>query len=188
VEGDAEIASGPLARTNSATTEVTLPDLIQGGMSYKLSDTVTLNTDLEYTLWSTFDRLVIESNTSIPLTGSNITVDEKQWRDTWCLRIGGQYKLSERWKLRAGYLYDQNPVKEERFETRVPDSDRQGITIGAGYTGGNITVDVAYLYLQFNKRTINNSLMDDATATPTALNGTYKSKAQLAGITIGYKF
>jgi long-subunit fatty acid transport protein len=47
---------------------------------------------------------------------------------------------------------------------------------------------MAYMYLLFNKRTINNSTADDATATPNALNGTYKSNAQLAGITIGYKF
>jgi long-subunit fatty acid transport protein len=88
-------------------------------------------------------------------------------------------------------LYDQNPVKEEHFETRIPDSDRQGFSIGAGYSTGNVTIDAAYMYLLFNKRTISNSLMDDASVTPgapDALNGTYKSNAHLAGITIGYKF
>jgi hypothetical protein len=47
------------------------------------------------------------------------------------------------------------------------------------------------MYLQFNKRTVSNSVMDDASVTPKApdaLNGTYKSRAELAGITIGYKF
>ena len=66
-----------------------------------------------------------------------------------------------------------------------------GFSIGAGYTNGRITVDVAYLYLLFNNRTINNSLADDDANPLTsndALNGTYKSNAQLAGITIGYKF
>jgi long-subunit fatty acid transport protein len=88
-------------------------------------------------------------------------------------------------------LYDQNPVKEEHFETRIPDSDRQGFSIGAGYTSGSVTIDVAYMYLLFKNRTISNSVMDDSSVTPKApdaLNGTYKSQAQLAGITIGYKF
>ena len=99
-----------------------------------------------------------------------------------------QYRLSDQWKLRAGYVYDQNPVPSDHFETAVPDSDRQGVSIGAGYTSGNITVDASYLYLRFKNRTITDSLADDTTPTPNALNGTYKSQAHLAGITIAYKF
>jgi long-chain fatty acid transport protein len=90
--------------------------------------------------------------------------------------------------LRAGYLYDKNPVDESYFETRTPDSDRQGITIGTGFGSGNLSVDVAYLYLRFNNRTIKNSTADDKTPDPNSLNGTYKSQAHLAGITVGYKF
>jgi long-chain fatty acid transport protein len=156
------------------------------GVSYKASDALTLNADLDYTGWSTYNK--IEVTSSNPLFNAT---DEKQWKNVWCLRIGGQYELSGRWKLRAGYLYDQNPVPEDRFETRTPDSDRQGLSIGTGYTGGNITVDAAYMYVRFNKRTINNSLADnDANPfTPDdTLNGTYKSQAHMAGITIGYKF
>jgi long-chain fatty acid transport protein len=186
VDGTAEV--GALGLSNSAQTDITLPDIIQFGASYKASDNLTINTDLEYTWWSTYDRLVIQSNTLIPLTGTNTTTEEKNWKNTWIIRIGGQYKLSDQWKLRAGYVYDQTPVPSNRFETAVPDSDRQGITIGTGYTSGNITVDVSYMYLRFKNRTITDSLADDATPTPNSLNGTYKSMAHLAGLTIGYKF
>jgi long-chain fatty acid transport protein len=183
IDGTAELTGGPAATSGSGSTTITLPDLLQFGVSYEASDTLTLNADLEYTEWSTYDKIEVTSDN--PLFNAT---DEKQWENTWCLRIGGQYKLSDRWKVRAGYLYDQNPVKEDRFETRTPDADRQGVSIGTGYTSGNISIDAAYLYLRFNDRTINNSSADDATATPTALSGTYKSTAQLAGITIGYAF
>ncbi len=184
LEGTAEINGTPLSGTGK--TSITFPDLIQFGISYSASDKLTFNTDLEYTMWSTYDKLVIESD--VPAFNQT---EEKQWKNVWCLRIGGQYKLSDQWKLRAGYVYDQNPVKEEYFETQLPDSDRQGISIGAGYTIGNVTIDAAYMYILFNKRTISNSVMDDASVTPKApdsLNGTYKSQAHLAGITIGYAF
>lgn len=183
IDGTAELSGSLVATSGSGSTSITLPDLIQLGVSYKASDALTLNADLEYTEWSTYDKIEVTSDN--PLFNAT---DEKQWENTWCLRIGGQYKLSDRWKVRAGYLYDQNPVKEDRFETRTPDADRQGISLGTGYTSGHISIDVAYLYVRFNNRTINNSSADDATGTPTALNGTYKSTAQLAGITIGYTF
>ena len=188
IDGTAELIGSLPAPfgPGSGSTSITLPDIIQLGVSYKASDALTLNADLEYTWWSTYDTLTIESN--VPAFNKT---EEHQWKNVACLRIGGQYKLSDRWKMRAGYLYDQNPVNEEHFETRIPDSDRQGFSIGAGYTSGNVTIDAAYMYLLFKNRTISNSLMDDATVTPAApnaLNGTYKSYAQLAGITIGYKF
>lgn len=179
LEGTAEVSA--LGFSNSAQTDITLPDLIQFGSSYKASDKLALNADLEYTWWSTYDRVIIQSDTLASLTGSGTSVDEKDWKNTWSLRIGGQYQLSEQWKLRAGYVYDQNPVPSDRFDTRVPDSDRQGVTIGTGYAGGNITVDVAYMYLKFKNRTISD-------ATPAVLNGTYKGSAHLAGITVAYKF
>ena len=186
VDGTADLTGGPAATSTSGKTSITLPDLIQFGVSVQASDKLTVNADLDYTLWSTFDRFVVTSNN--PLFNAT---DEKQWHDVWCLRIGGQYKLSDQWKLRAGYVYDKSPVGEAYFDTRTPDADRQGITIGTGYATGNMTIDLAYMYLRFNKRTINNSMADDDPNpfTPdNSLNGTYKSQAQLAGITIGYKF
>lgn len=179
VDGTASLSGGPAATTATGATAITLPDIIQFGVSHKTSENLTVNADIDYTMWSTFDRIVIVSdNPSFNAT------DEKQWHDVWCFRIGGQYKLSDQWKLRAGYLYDKNPVGESHFDTRIPDSDRQGISLGTGYAKGNMTVDLAYLYLLFSKRTISSSLSDP----DDSLNGTYKGKAHLAGVTIGYKF
>jgi len=186
LEGDASLTGGPAATAGTGKTTITLPDLIQLGVSYKASDRLTVNTDLDYTLWSTYDRIVVTSDNLL----FNAT-EEKQWHDVWCLRIGGQYLLSDQWKLRAGYVYDKSPIGSSRFDTSTPDADRQGITIGTGYGAGNMTVDLAYMYLRFNKRTIDSSLADNDInpLTPDdSLNGAYKSMAHLAAITIGYKF
>jgi len=187
--GDAELNGGPLPPAlapGAGSTSITLPDLIQFGVSSTVSDKLTLNADIDYTLWSTYDRIVVTSSNP----AFNAT-DEKQWHDVWCLRIGVQYQLLDQWKLRAGYVYDKSPVGEARFETTTPDADRQGVTLGTGFAAGNMTVDLAYLYLRFNKRTINNSLADDdanPVTSDNSLNGAYKSMAHLAAITMGYKF
>ncbi len=192
VEGTADV--GALGISNSAKTEITLPDLLELGTSYKASEKLRLNADLEYNWWSTYDRLVVQSNTIHQLgvlmgdpSAPDTATDEKDWKNTWCLRVGGQYQLSEQWKLRAGYVYDQTPVPSNRFETRVADADRQGVTIGTGYTGGNVTIDVSYMYLRFMNRTITASLAGGSTP-ETSLNGTYKSTANLVAMTIAYKF
>jgi long-chain fatty acid transport protein len=193
VDGNANVVGLPFTFTNSAQTDITLPDLVQFGASYKASDRLTVNTDLEYTWWSTYDRLVVQSNSILVLTTilglppTNTSVSEKDWKNTWALRIGGQYKLSDQWKVRAGYVYDQSPVPSDRFETSLPDADRQGVTIGAGYAIGNITVDASYMYLWFKTRTISNSFAGGLLPDP-SLDGTYTSSAQVAALTVGYKF
>ncbi len=192
VDGSVDVGGGVIS--NPGDTKITLPDLIQFGTSFKVSDNLTLNADMDYTRWATYDKLVIHSDTFLALgLGTDTITEEKHWQDVWAVRIGGQYKLSEQWKVRSGVQFDQTPVREEWFETRVPDSDRQGVSVGAGYTKGNITVDAAYLYLHFRKRTIHNSLADGEavtplTPTPDALNGAYKSEAHVLGVTIGCTF
>jgi long-chain fatty acid transport protein len=181
IEGTAQLNGVAAAPAN---TSITLPDLLQWGLSYKPSNAWTVNGDVGYTWWSTYDKIAISS--SNPLF--NGKTYEKRWKDVWNLRLGGQYVPAERWKLRVGYQYDQTPVPDSTFETRVPDADRQGVSVGTGYSIGRVTVDVAYLYLHFNKRSIGNSTADDLTTNPNSLNGTYKSEAHVAGLTVGYKF
>jgi long-chain fatty acid transport protein len=178
--------AGPLAVAGDGSTSITLPDLIDLGVSYKASERLNLNADLDYTLWSTYDRLVISSN--VPLFNATI---EKEWHDVWCLRVGAQYALQDNWKLRGGLLYDKNPVPEATFDTVVPDADRAGVTAGVGYSGKNLSVDAAYMYLRFLKRTIGNSLADDDAnpfTPPDPLNGIYRSQAHMLALTVGYRF
>lgn len=192
-DGSANVATAvPGSFSNSAKTDITLPDIMVLGASYKASDNLTLNADMDYTWWSTFDRLVVTSNTISSLTGgaTDTSTTEYQWKDVWALRVGGQYKLSDQWKLRAGYHYDQNPVKEQYLDSRLPDSDRQALSIGAGYTINKVTVDAAYQHIWFKKRTVNDSKQDDIplTANPSALNGTYKVTVDSVALMVSYKF
>ncbi len=194
LDGTASLTgAGPLASSAPGSSSITLPDLIDLGISYKVSEKLRLNADIDYTMWSTYDRLVVTSNTILQITtllGSptDTQTSEKQWKDVWCLRFGAQYTLSEQWKLRGGLVYDQNPMPDSHFETSDPDSDRIGVTAGFGYSAGRMTVDASYMYLKFLNRTISNSQMDDQTPDPSVLNGTYRSQAHLFALTVGYRF
>jgi long-chain fatty acid transport protein len=166
-----------------AKTAITLPDLMSWGFSAKPTDRLTLNLDLGYTWWSTYDKIKVSAQNS----AFNNTY-EKQWNDVWNVRVGGQYKVTDNWKLRMGYQYDRNPITEQYFETRVPDSDRHGFSIGTGYSIGNLTLDLAYLYLHFEKRNINGSDNDNTTSNANSLQGTYKAGVHCIGLSAAYKF
>jgi long-subunit fatty acid transport protein len=113
----------------------------------------------------------------------------KRLENTWIIRIGAVQAVRPVEAPRRVCLRSK-PGPFGRFETRVSDSDRQGLTIGTGYTGGNITIDAAYLYLHFNNRTITNSIagQPSGSAPIVSLDGTYKGTAHLLGVTVAYKF
>lgn len=171
--------------TGEVKTELTLPDMLQIGAAYKYSDKWTFAADADYTNWTTYRQIVIKKKSD----STKISTDIKNWKSVWAFRLGTEYKYSDTWKFRAGTFYDMNPVKEARFETRVPDSDRVAFAIGAGWNKDNITVDVSYMYLMFMERKIDDSLQDNGAGVgATSLNGKYNSVAHLPAITVGYKF
>jgi long-chain fatty acid transport protein len=165
-----------------AKTSIKLPDIFQIGASYQYNDKWLFSCEADYTDWTTYRQVVIEWNNN---TAPSPSIDIKNWKSVWAFRLGTEYKYSDAWKFRGGFFYDNNPIKEKRYDTRMPDSDRIAISFGAGYTKENITIDIVYQYVKFVERTISDSLQDGA---GTILNGDYKSTAHLPGITIGYKF
>ncbi len=190
VDGTAKVDA--IAVSNSATTSITLPDTFQIGAAYQANAKWLVSATADYTDWTTYHALQVKSATISTLTGgaTDTSTDIKNWKSVWAFRLGTEYKKSDTWKFRAGTFYDLNPVTDQRFETRVPDTDRLAFSVGAGYTKGNIVVDASYTYLMFINRTVNASLQDDAIlgGTGTELNGTYKSAAHLPAISVGYKF
>jgi long-chain fatty acid transport protein len=159
--------------------------MFQIGASYKYSDKWLFSTEADYTNWVSYHKLVIKWN------GDTVTsTEQKSWNSVWAYRLGAQYKHSDAWKFRGGVFYDNTPVPDNHFETRMPDSDRIGVSVGAGWTKGSFVVDASYLYLMFKDRLSIGSLGGgtDPASPNHLLDGNYKASAHLPAITVGYKF
>ncbi len=182
VDGTAKLGT----TSNSAKTELTLPDTFQLGAAYKANDKWMFSVTADYTNWTTYRNLRIETNTLTPLIGTNVKNYPKNWKSVWAYRLGTEYNYSENLKLRGGFFYDMNPVKEKYFENRVPDTDRIAFSIGAGYTRGNMVFDFSYTYLKFVERKIDSSIQDDSLGN--VLNGKYNAFAHLPAFSVSYKF
>jgi long-chain fatty acid transport protein len=94
--------------------------------------------------------------------------------------LGGEYKVSEKLSLRAGYAFVETPVPGLTLNPGNPDSDQHNITVGFGYKIRKWDVDVDAFYIAgfFHDRKINNAI----------LSGTYQSFTHYAGFSIGQKF
>jgi long-chain fatty acid transport protein len=168
--------------TTPGNAELKYPGVLQMGFAARVVPKLLLEADIEWTDWSTYKQLAI--NFDSPLVAD--TVNIKDWKDTWTIRIGGDYAFSEAFHGRLGYLYDQSPVSSDHYDTLLPDGKaRHGFSIGAGYVKGKFSVDAAYMGLFNTERTITKNNPDYPL---TDLTGKYSGFTSLFGINAAYQF
>lgn len=159
---------------NNAWSYIKFPDTFQFGISH-IYKRLLFSLTLDYTNWTRYRKLEI-------YTPSSVFIYPKNWNSVWAYRFGMEYSYKNGIKLRSGFFYDKNPIPERYFETRIPDSNRIGVSIGFGIK----EVDISYTYLYFLRRTIKNSVYDDLYGD--VLNGKYSSYAHLFALGINYAF
>lgn len=165
-------------------TTITLPYNILFGVAYNFLPELTIEAGFQYVGWKLYDTLDIKiaEGPPAPLLGvlQKGSRSPKDWENAFLLRLGGEYRFGE-FALRAGYIFDKTPQPDKSVEPMLPDADRHELTLGLGYKlSENLDLNFAYQIILFNDRTV---------VSPTnTFPGTYKSKAHLFGINIGYKF
>jgi long-chain fatty acid transport protein len=171
----------------TATSTINLPATSYIAVAYSPMKEFTVEADAQFVGWSSYDKLTIQFNKplvnpAIDPTKKTITsTANKNYKDVWILRLGGEYKLSNDVCLRGGYFHDFSPAPDETLDPMLPDADRNGFNIGAGIKINDmISIDIAYLFLPFNERTI--------TTQENNFNGTYNTTTHLFGIDIGFSF
>ncbi|MCJ7500274.1 outer membrane protein transport protein, partial [bacterium] len=194
IDGDVSLkvkATGTEFTTFSASADVGLPATAALGVNYKFSDAWQANLDLDWTGWSSYDKLEVKDSSGAVRNG---LVSAKDYEDVTAVRVGVEYALSDTWALRGGFLMEPNPIPEETYDPRLPDGDRTGYVIGAGYESGQWTVDLAYMLVQLDKTTVDSDAVGVINYPPTVpsdfqnVDGTYEGDITLIGLSVGYSF
>lgn len=158
-----------------ASASLELPATAFVGVAYKAMENLEVEADYQYVGWSSYKELKIDFKKD-----NSTVVSPKNYDDTYILRVGAEYTM-DALQLRAGYLFDNNPVQDKYADPLLPDADRNGLNLGVGYKiNENFNVDVSYLFLKFAERTVTNTVI--------GFDGTYQTNANLIGFNIGYTF
>ncbi|MDD2897270.1 MAG: outer membrane protein transport protein [Desulfuromonadaceae bacterium] len=179
-------ATSPYSRTRAASgvsSTITLPASMGLGVPWQPTDKLTVELDAEWTGWSSMKKLEFQVD-GPQFANFNNRPKPLNWTDVWCYKLGGQYALTKNLDLRAGYMYDKNPIPSSTIGPVLPDSDRHSFSIGQGIHNDVYSLDLAYMWTHFVDRTVNNQNMAELTGA----NGTYKSDVHLFGGSITVKF
>lgn len=161
------------------TAPLTTPQNITFGIGLMPSEKLTLSADFQYVGWSSYDKLEVTFEEYPTSDQPTVQSTPREYENSFIVRAGAEYLMSDKFALRGGLLYDSNPVQDKYVEPTLPDADRFGINIGFGYNlANNLKLDVAYLLLLFSEREIDNSAF--------GFNGTYQNLAHLFGVNLSY--
>jgi long-chain fatty acid transport protein len=173
----------PFDRPLPVETEIEFPDEASLGLAFALSPNLLLETDFNWTGWSSFEEVPITfTGTTTGGSGNSLpdTVIPEHWDDANNYRVGLRWTASPTSQWRFGAVFDETPQPEESVSPLLPDADRTGVTLGYGHTGA-IGFDVAVMYLDFKERTRNKSFPGEG-----PFFGAYNTQAVLLGFTLNF--
>ncbi|WP_291327690.1 OmpP1/FadL family transporter [Desulfovibrio sp. UCD-KL4C] len=164
------------------TMSMNTPNMFFFGLEYKPVPNFSVEADAIYSEWSSYSDISYGFSKATAIGRKNITIDKK-WEDVWRFQFGLEYLPIENLALRAGYVYDQSPIREGYEDYMIPANDRQILSTGFGLTFDKLVVDVSYMYLWMKDRTINarpgTGIIDTSTK-----NG----QSHVVGFSLGYNF
>jgi long-chain fatty acid transport protein len=158
-------------------TTLTLPATGFVGVAYTGIKNVELEADYQYIGWSSYNELTIQFKAN-----NTTSTSPKNYENTYMLRFGAEYSL-DAFHVRAGYVYDHTPVKDAYVEPLLPDANRNGYCLGAGYdVTPDFSVEAAYMFLKFKQRDVVNSIPENS------FDGTYTTYVDLIGVNMAFRF
>jgi long-chain fatty acid transport protein len=175
---DAIVASQlPFSSKPTAKTSIKYPDETRLAIAWH-GGSLGIEADFVRMGWSSFQNLPID------LIGYPALSETRPegYKDSDCYRLGVEYTASPSLSFQFGVLKDKTPVPTESVSPLLPDANRKGATIGASIGLSPKThLDLSYMYLKFDERNTAGMNYD-------VYEGTYKTKANLLGITVVHKF
>lgn len=122
---------------------LTLPATAELSTYHQLTDQFALHTSINWTDWSSFEKLQAELDTM-----GTVMVKEENWKDNYRFAVGATYQVDPKLALRSGVAYDTAAVSAKNRTITIPETDRIWLSVGAGYdVTEQLTLDAAFTYI-----------------------------------------
>lgn len=175
---------GKFASTSGdASVEIKLPDVLTVSLAHQVNDRWEALADISRTGWSKIPELRIKDASN----GSTVGLSTYDWKNTWRVSLGTNYKVNDQWKAKFGIAFDQGVTDDAHRTPRLPDSNRVWLSVGGQYkVSSTSALDFGYAYVQAKEAS--SSLGSDSPTATGAINGTYKSHVQILGVQYSQQF
>jgi long-chain fatty acid transport protein len=192
--GSVAFTNVPLVGTaaNGVRAKAELPDTISWAIAHAFSPRWELLADITYTRWSKIKAVPLVTTSGSPIVAAaGVTLDtfNFQFKDSYRIGVGANYRWSDNFILKLGAAYDRSPV-EERFRTTfLPDSDRTWLAVGGKFrVSKQATLDFGYAHLFVKDGSINQQRGVAALPLQGNVIGNYDNQVDIVSVQFTYSF
>jgi len=184
-DGDFKINNIPAALGGGEThsefeTVITFPTVVTVGYGVQVTETLRLETDVEWVQFSTIDDLPLAIKQPSPPAGipANIRQDFSD-----CVNVGvaGDWSFAKDWRALFSYKHFQRAVPSYTYIPTIPDSDMNAGSLGVQYRKGHHRLGLVGTWVAYDDRTVSDNQLP-------ALNGTYETTVFLITASYGFAF
>ncbi len=186
--------------TSDFKTTIDVPATISGGLAYRVNEKLTVAADAEMTMWSTFkgfnfqysnyaglrDSSFHYANDTLFTVNPSVPID---WKNASRVMLGAQYKALSFLDVRAGFGYDQSPIKDQTFVPQFVDlGNKYSYSFGLGFAIGFWNLDFATTYTHQPDLTVTGISDVNGDGIMDNLPGTYRANNYQTVLGISYRF
>ena len=170
--------STTISENNKFSASLPMPANLDVGFAYQITEDFLIAAEINYVFWSVYDSLNFTFEENGELLNSE---NPRLYENKMIIRLGCQYKLNDKFVIRAGGYYDPSPTNEDYFTPETVSLNTTAFTFGFTYKPmKNLCVNVSYLHTLGSET--------DNSYDPGNFSGTYKTSAAIPGIGISYHF
>jgi long-chain fatty acid transport protein len=126
--------------TRTIDLGMNMPQAVMFSVYHEINDRLALMANLGWQDWSEFGKADVD----ISETNVNLTTD-LDYKDTWHVALGAQYRVAEPWLLTAGIAYDSTMLDEKDLGPALPAGETWRFGLGGRYDWSkNLTLGAAY--------------------------------------------
>ena len=155
---------------------IAFPDFWNVGLAWQ-NEKWTVSGQYGLMGWSVYETLPI----IFPENPEFSSVREENWEDAAQWRIGVEFRATQRWDLRIGYLEDETPQPAAGMSPLLADGDRVAYMGGLSYHTDRFRFDIAYEQVDIDTRSTEGQ-------SPDGFDGTYEGNSPLLHMSITLKF
>lgn len=187
---------------DTLTGELNFPPVVRAGVRF-VKDPVDIELAANWEGWSVLEGIDASPNdvsvTNLPGLGSipvgPLTVP-LEWKDTWSIRLGGAFKVSESFTPSAGYAYEVGAIPDETYSVFLADGNKHMLSLGGELAiTDKFSIDAGFATYIIPKRTITTSKWrqinptdDEGKVTLIVGNGEYSQTYIAGGVGVNFTF
>jgi long-chain fatty acid transport protein len=175
--------SGASVLSDSVKLDVELPDTWSVALAHQFSPQWEILADATFTNWSKIKSLPL-----IRSSGATADVFNFQFKDSYRVGIGANWKWRSDFMWKFGTAYDKSPVEDQFRTVTLPDNDRKWLAFGGKYRmSKQATLDFGYAHLFISDASIN-QMRNGETPPRGNVVGTYEGHVDILSAQFSYSF